>query len=280
MVQRALLASTGLIGIKLVQRLKEEGHEVAGFTTSENGQQKLAAVNVKAYIGDILNADTIDQALADFKPEIIINQITDLKNVDMAANTKVRIEGSKNLIDVAKKHDVKKVIAQSIAFMYEPGEGLAYEKTALDFNSTGDRKVTVDGVVGLEEETARMDEYVVLRLYGPGTWYGKDGMIYNQFMDGQVTLSDGVTSFVHLDDAVETSIQAIHFENGIYNVADDAPVKGSEFAEWYKEQLGVEPNIDIQPAQPFERGVSNEKFKAQGGTLIYKTWKDGMNPIK
>ncbi|HDV5941792.1 TPA: NAD(P)-dependent oxidoreductase [Staphylococcus aureus] len=280
MVQRALLASTGLIGIKLVQRLKEEGHEVAGFTTSENGQQKLAAVNVKAYIGDILNADTIDQALADFKPEIIINQITDLKNVDMVANTKVRIEGSKNLIDAAKKHDVKKVIAQSIAFMYEPGEGLAYEKTALDFNSTGDRKVTVDGVVGLEEETARMDEYVVLRLYGPGTWYGKDGMIYNQFMDGQVTLSDGVTSFVHLDDAVETSIQAIHFENGIYNVADDAPVKGSEFAEWYKEQLGVEPNIDIQPAQPFERGVSNEKFKAQGGTLIYKTWKDGMNPIK
>lgn len=272
--------ATVLIGIKLVQRLKEEGHEVAGFTTSENGQQKLAAVNVKAYIGDILNADTIDQALADFKPEIIINQITDLKNVDMAANTKVRIEGSKNLIDAAKKHDVKKVIAQSIAFMYEPGEGLAYEKTALDFNSTGDRKVTVDGVVGLEEETARMDEYVVLRLYGPGTWYGKDGMIYNQFMDGQVTLSDGVTSFVHLDDAVETSIQAIHFENGIYNVADDAPVKGSEFAEWYKEQLGVEPNIDIQPAQPFERGVSNEKFKAQGGTLIYKTWKDGMNPIK
>ena len=41
--------------------------------------KKLAAVNVKAYIGDILKADTIDQALADFKPEIIINQITDLK---------------------------------------------------------------------------------------------------------------------------------------------------------------------------------------------------------
>ena len=39
--------ATGLIGIKLVQRLKEEGHEVAGFTTSENGQQKLAAINVK-----------------------------------------------------------------------------------------------------------------------------------------------------------------------------------------------------------------------------------------
>ncbi len=40
----------------------------------------------------------------------------------MAANTKVRIEGSKNLID--PKHDVKKVIAQSIAF-YGTWRGLA-----------------------------------------------------------------------------------------------------------------------------------------------------------
>lgn len=33
--------ATGLIGTKLVKRLKEEGHEVAGFTTSEHGKQKL-----------------------------------------------------------------------------------------------------------------------------------------------------------------------------------------------------------------------------------------------
>ncbi|MCU7258437.1 hypothetical protein NYR20_32960, partial [Pseudomonas aeruginosa] len=177
----------------------------------------------------------------------------------------------------------KKVIAQSIGFMYEAGEGLATEETPLDLDSSGDRKVTVDGVIGLEEETSRMDEYVVLRfgwLYGPGTWYGKDGMIYNQFVDGKVTLSDGVTSFIHLDDAVETSIQALNFDNGIYNVADDEPVKGSDFAEWYKQQLNVDPEINIQPAQPFERGITNDKFKAQGGQLIYSTWKDGMNPIK
>lgn len=106
----------------------------------------------------------------------------------MSANTKVRVEGSKNLIDAAQKYDVKKIIAQSIGFVYEAGEGLATEETPLDLDSTGDRKVTVDGVVGLEEETSRMDEYVVLRfgwLYGPGTWYGKDGMIYNQFIDAK-----------------------------------------------------------------------------------------------
>lgn len=274
--------ATGLIGTRLVKRLKEEGHEVAGFTTSEKGKQKLQDAGVQPYVGDILKSNTIDEAIEAFKPEIIINQITDLKNVDMSANTKVRIDGSKNLMDAAIKHNVKKVIAQSIAFTYESGSGLATEETSLDYHSTGDRKITVDGVEGLEKETARIGEYVILRfgwLYGPGTWYGKDGMIYNQFIDGNVTLSDGVTSFVHIDDAVETSIQAIDFDNGIYNVADDEPVKGSDFAEWYKNQLQVDPKITIQPAQPFERGVTNDKFKEQGGTLIYSSWKDGMNPI-
>ena len=70
--------------------------------------------------------------------------------------------------------------------------------------------------------------------------YGKDGMIYNQFKDGEVTLSDGVTSFIHLDDAVEVSIQAMNFDTGIYNVADDEPVKGSDFAAWYS-KVGVDP---------------------------------------
>lgn len=32
-----------------------------------------------------------------------MNEITDLKNVDTSANTKVRIEGTKNLVEAALK---------------------------------------------------------------------------------------------------------------------------------------------------------------------------------
>ncbi|MBF9295173.1 epimerase [Staphylococcus epidermidis] len=38
--------------------------------------------------------------------------------------------------------------------------------------------------------------------------------------------------------------------------------------------------MNIELASSFERGASNEKFKKHSGTLIYNTWKDGMNPIK
>ncbi len=275
--------ATGLIGTKLTKRLIEEGYEVAGLTTSEKGKEKLDNAGVKAYIGNILEYDTIEKSIGDFKPDIIMNEITDLKQVDMSANTKVRIEGTKNLVEAAIKHDVPHIQSQSIAFVYEAGDTLATEETSLDYDASGDRKITVDGVEGLEKESARLNKHVILRyglLYGPGTWYGKDGMIYNQFINGEVTMTDGVQSFIHIDDAVETAIQALNFDSGIYNVADDEPVKGDDWAKWYANELNVSPTLNIEPAASFERGVTNKKFKDQGGKLIYTTWKDGMHPIK
>lgn len=275
--------ATGLIGTKLTKRLIEEGYEVAGLTTSEKGKEKLDNAGVKAYIGNILEYDTIEKSIGDFKPDIIMNEITDLKQVDMSANTKVRIEGTKNLVEAAIKHDVPHIQSQSIAFVYEAGDTLATEETSLDYDASGDCKITVDGVEGLEKESARLNKHVILRyglLYGPGTWYGKDGMIYNQFINGEVTMTDGVQSFIHIDDAVETAIQALNFDSGIYNVADDEPVKGDDWAKWYANELNVSPTLNIEPAASFERGVTNKKFKDQGGKLIYTTWKDGMHPIK
>lgn len=274
---------TNRLGTKLTKRLIEEGYEVAGLTTSEKGKEKLDNAVVKAYIGNILEYDTIEKSIGDFKPDIIMNEITDLKQVDMSANTKVRIEGTRNLVEAAIKHDVPHIQSQSIVFVYEAGDTLATEETSLDYDASGDRKITVDGVEGLEKESARLNKHVILRyglLYGPGTWYGKDGMIYNQFINGEVTMTDGVQSFIHIDDAVEIAIQALNFESGVYNVADDEPVKGDDWAKWYANELNVTPTLNIEPAAPFERGVTNKKFKDQGGKLIYTTWKDGMHPIK
>ena len=36
-----ITGATGLIGTRLTKRLVEEGHEVAGFTTSERGKEKI-----------------------------------------------------------------------------------------------------------------------------------------------------------------------------------------------------------------------------------------------
>lgn len=274
--------ATGLIGTRLTERLVQEGHHVAGFTTSERGRQKLEQLGAEGFIGNILDKSTIEAAISRFQPDVIMHQITDLKNVDMAANTKVRIEGTRHLVDVAEKYGVTHIISQSLAFMYTPGDTLADENTPLDTASEGDRKITVDGVIGVEEESARLPHFVVLRygmMYGPGTWFGKDGMIYNQFKEGKVTQSKGITSFVHIDDTVEAAVHALTMPSGIYNVVDDEPVDGETWAQWYAQQLKVDPEIEYTEVAPFERGASNSKYKTQEGTLRYPSWKDGMRDL-
>jgi nucleoside-diphosphate-sugar epimerase len=278
-----VVGATGLIGTKLTKRLLEEGYEVAGLTRSQQGKAKLEDQGVTGFIGDVFKADTVEAAVASYKPDVIINEITDLKQADMSANTRVRKEGTKNIVSAALNNDVQHIQSQSIAFVYEGGQGLATEATPLDYQATGERKVTVDGVEALEQETARIPHHVILRyglLYGPQTWFGKDGMIYNQFIDGSVSMSNGIQSFIHIDDAVETAIQALSFEPGIYNVTDDNPVDGETWAKWYAQLLNVNPTLNIEQAADFERGASNKKFRQQGGKLIYSDWQEGMNPIK
>lgn len=267
--------ATGLIGMHLTQRLLEEGYEVAGLTTSSHGATKLTEHRVKPYIGNILNADEVMKAIGDYKPDIIIHQITDLKNANMEDNAKVRIEGTTNLVEAALKYSVKKIISQSIYFAVEGGEGLADETSPLDLKSTGERLTTVKGVQVLEEQTARLPQYVILRfgyLYGPGTWFGKDGMIYQQFINGEVSVTDGEISFIHIEDAVDSTIQSLSFKSGIYHVVDDEPLQYETWAKRYAEHLNVTPQIHITEHKNYERGSTNSKFKAAGGRLKYPTF--------
>ena len=64
------------------------------------------------------------------KPDVVIHQLTDLPDVSDPArmraamsekNSRLRIEGTRNLMAAAKAAGVRRVVAQSIAFIYAPG---------------------------------------------------------------------------------------------------------------------------------------------------------------
>src|SRR5262249_25396264 len=67
---------------------------------------------------------------------------------------------TRNLVNAAKSAGVRRLIAQSIAFVYAPGAGARVEDDPLDHAATGVRKRTV---VALEEATREMPEGLVLR---------------------------------------------------------------------------------------------------------------------
>ena len=72
-------------------------------------------------------------------------------------------------------------------------------------------------------------ELVALRygfFYGPGTWYTREGDIGDQVRRLQVPIigeGQGVSSFVHIDDAAEATAAALECPPGAYNIVDGNP---------------------------------------------------------
>lgn len=147
----------------------------------------------------------------------MIHQLTDLPagldpekmEAALIRNARLREEGTKNLVSASIKAGVSKMIAQSIAFVYEPGQ-LPYteESPLLNFEDPAYGE-TSRALASLEEQVlnAKFDG-IVLRygmLFGPGT--GFDSAI------------DAIPC-VHVEAAAQAALLAIKCkENGIYNVA-------------------------------------------------------------
>jgi nucleoside-diphosphate-sugar epimerase len=121
-------------------------------------------------------------------PDVVMHQLTDLKGGNRQANSEMRITGTRNLVDAALAVGVRRVVAQSIAWAYEPGPVPATEDVPLDLGSSGSRLRTVQGVAALEAAVREAPEWVVLRyglLYGPGTWYARGGLMADAAARGE-----------------------------------------------------------------------------------------------
>jgi nucleoside-diphosphate-sugar epimerase len=72
-------------------------------------------------------------------------------------------------------------------------------------------------------------ESVALRygfFYGPGTWYTSDGDIGEQVRQQQLPIigdGQGVSNWVHIDDAADATVKALDCAAGAYNIVDDNP---------------------------------------------------------
>ena len=91
--------------------------------------------------------------------QVLIHQRTDLSGgfepgkvaETLERNSRLRTEGTHNLVEAARAAGVRRLIAQSIAWVYAPGREPHAEDDSLDRAAVGTRAVTVQGVVALEE---------------------------------------------------------------------------------------------------------------------------------
>lgn len=230
--------ASGVIGQPLIKLLRAAGHAVTGTTRSVAKIAGIEALGARGVVADAFDADALRRAVAEAKPDAVVHQLTDLPDVSdpsqMALvrekNSRLRIEGTRNLMAAAKAAGVRRVVAQSIAFIYAPGGKPHREDDPLD--SSEAHRVTIAGVTALEDaalNTPGIDGIVLRygRLYGPGTWFDKPGSA------GALTCAA----------AAQAALLALtRGAPGIYNIAED----DGEFAiEKARRELGFDPSFKV-----------------------------------
>ncbi|TGT91037.1 MULTISPECIES: NAD(P)-dependent oxidoreductase [unclassified Mesorhizobium] len=182
MAYRIFLAgASGAIGQRLIPQLLAAGHQVTGTTRNADRAAKLGTLGVEPAVVDVFDADALSRAMRAARPDIVVHQLTDLPaGLDpsrmaeaVVGNARIREEGTRNLVAAAVASGVRRMVAQSIAWAFAPGSEPHAEADPLDSGASGNRGISVGGVIALETAVLNAPfAGIVLRygqLYGPGT---------------------------------------------------------------------------------------------------------------
>jgi nucleoside-diphosphate-sugar epimerase len=276
---RILVAgATGAIGRLLVPLLAAAGHEVAGTSRTREGAERITAAGARGLRMDALDPDSVGAAFAESAPETLVFQLTALGERDFAANSRIRSVGTPLLVDAALAAGVRRIVAQSISWVYEPGDTPAEETVPLDGDPA--RAGMMAGVRALEDAAARMPEHVVLRygtLYGPGTWYAPGEWTARQLREGGMVADDAVTSFCHVADAAAAAVAALEWPTGVVNVVDDEPAAAKQWLPFLAAAFGEPAPPVADGRRGWQRGASNRKAREELGWIpLHRSWRDGL----
>lgn len=230
-----LAGASGVIGVPLCKLLVKAGFEVYGTTRSQAKAEMLETLGVKPVVVDAFDPEGLEKAMCEIQPEILLHQLTDLpdglKAEEMEAalvrNARIRDEGTRNLVRAAELAGVKKVVAQSIGFVYAPSDKAHTEESPLlDFNEPPYGE-TARAVHSLEQQVLNGNFVgIVLRN---GWFYGADSGIENPV---------DFAPALHVEAAAQAVLLAMNSEtSGIYNVSDadprlDTSKFRTSFPEW------------------------------------------------
>jgi nucleoside-diphosphate-sugar epimerase len=254
--------ATGAIGSQLVPMLVARGHTVVGMTRSPERAAWLTRAGAEACVCDVYDRDRLGAAVAEARPEVVIHQLTalpqryDMRRRDVTAATdRIRREGTANLVAAARAAGCERVVAQSIAFLYRPGDGapgaLRTEADAPFADAPQPFGAAVAALVDLERQVLGLDG-AVLRygwLYGPGTWFAPDGHFSAEVRRRRYPIvgnGAGVWSFVHVADAAGAAAQVAESGvTGVFNIVDDDPAPIREWLPELARALSAKPPLRV-----------------------------------
>jgi nucleoside-diphosphate-sugar epimerase len=289
---------SGAIGIPLVRALVAAGHQVTALTRSPEKQALLRGLGATPAIADALDAVALRTAVRGARPTHVIHQLTALpkggpkRARELSATNRLRIDGTRNLLDAAIAAGATRLIGGSFAPIAQPHAELpASAREGAEAIASMESQI-------LEASRTRRIEGIVLRY---GLFYGP----HNPATDQMVALvrrrllpivrgDRSLLPCIHVDDAVAATIAALDrgVPGGVYEIVDDRPVSMTEIVTAIAEYTGAPaprtvPAWLVRLLTPYMAGitslrvpVSNARARAElGWQPRYATWREGLSEM-
>lgn len=111
-----ITGATGFIGSALCQRLCSEGHTVAAFHRPTSTLMGISSYNITRYVGDLTDSDSVMQAVAAFKPEVVYHLGARMNPAPTVNRLmQVNVMGTRAVLLAALRNKVSRVVLMSAA---------------------------------------------------------------------------------------------------------------------------------------------------------------------
>lgn len=276
--------ATGVIGRRAVPALVTAGHTVTGVARDDGKAEALRSAGADPVRVDLFDPPAVAAAVQGF--DAICNLATSIpapsksmRAKAWAMNDRIRREASRNLVDGALAAGASHFVQESIAFLYpDSGDRFIDEDVALDVPPFAESSVVAEAQAQRFAHGGGVG--VVLRFgffYGVGATHTEQMVRFaRRRVASQMGPSDAYWPSIHLDDAAQAVVAALHVPSGTYNVVDDDPVPVAEFYDALASAFGFKaPRLTMKAmaklagskADLYRRSqrVSNARFEAASG---------------
>ena len=122
-----ITGGTGVLGKRVIPLLHQNGHDLGILSRSEENSKSIKKMGAKPIKVDLFNEKSINQAVSEYEGILHLATAIPRKNrtsaKDWDINTRIRLEGTTNLVNAVLKFKMKFLILQSVTFAYGHRDG-------------------------------------------------------------------------------------------------------------------------------------------------------------
>ncbi|KAA3633776.1 MAG: NAD-dependent epimerase/dehydratase family protein [Proteobacteria bacterium] len=250
---------TGFSGKALVTRLLADGHEVVALDYKEGIKtEELVAMGAKVVIGSVVDERVVEECMQGV--DVVQHLAAAFRELNRPDSyyEEVNVKGTRNVLEAAKRHDVRKFVYTSTCGVHgnvdnPPGDEDAPIKPADYYQRT---KYEAEPIV--KEYASNGMRTTILRpaaIYGPGD-PERFGMIFRRVAKGVFPMFGSGRTLYHplyIDSFVDALVRAMDPERGngeVYLIADEEYVEIETLVRKVAAALGVEVRIPHYPIWP------------------------------